>query len=305
MDRMIEAIKNFFLNILSKKNKKIPLFQIKEKIMGEEDLNNIKFLDSEDIIALYKDKIKKNDIKEEAIVLSAFLYGFFTCAKKYTNMHNELVDKFNRSTSRKENDLYEITVLNTLSPIKTSTEAHVYNFLKKFKLTKKNLLVLNGLFEYNKENKKTDIIRGFFSNINDKNYLNTNFNYQEKKFYNSNVEFVFQGFISGYEAAEEHLKYLFALLRKNRLNGTVGSPRNFFQFYYHLTISLYNNFQKEIYDQIYGEERISYENNSLTQLTLTYYGGSWAGLKQLTLNKTNMYSGGGWISLLHDAFSEN
>lgn len=285
MDRMIEAIKNFFLNILSKKNKKIPLFQIKEKIMGEEDLNNIKFLDSEDIIALYKDKIKKNDIKEEAIVLSAFLYGFFTCAKKYTNMHNELVDKFNRSTSRKENDLYEVTVLNTLSPIKTSTEAHVYNFLKKFKLTKKNLLVLNGLFEYNKENKKTDIIRGFFSNINDKNYLNTNFNYQEKKFYNSNVEFVFQGFISGYEAAEEHLKYLFALLRKNRLNGTVGSPRNFFQFYYHLTISLYNNFQHEIY----GEERISYENSSF---------------KQLTLNKTNMYSGGGWTFLLYEAFRE-
>lgn len=305
MDKMIEVIKSFFLNTLSKKNKKIPLLQIKEKIMGEEDLNNIKFLGSEDLIALYRDKIKKNDIKEEAIVLSAFLNGFFTCAKKYTNIHNELVDKFNRNTSRQEDDLYEITVLNTLSPIKTSTETHVYNFLKKFKLTKKNLLVLNGLFEYNKENKKTDIIRGFFSNINDKNYLNTDFNYQEKKFYNSNVEFVFQGFISGYEAAEEHLKYLFALLRKNRLNGTVGSPRNFFQFYYHLTISLYNNFQKEIYDKIYGEEGIIYENSSWKQLTLNYSGVGWAGWKQLTLNKTNMYSGGGWIFLLYDAFRES
>lgn len=282
---MIDAIKYFFLNTLSKKNKKIPLLQIKEKIMGEEDLNNIKFLNSEDIIALYKEKIKKNDIKEEAIVLSAFLSGFFTCAKKYTNMHNTLVDKYNNNSMRTENDLYEITVLNTLSPIKASKEDHVYNFLKKFEFTKKNILVLNGIFEYGKESKKTDIIKGFFSNINDKNYLNVNFNYQDKKFYNSNVEFVFQGFISGYETAEEHLKYLFALLRKNRLNGTIGSPRNFFQFYHYLTISLYNNLQNEIF----GEKRFDYENNRL---------------KQLTLNKNNMYSGGGLCFLLYEAFRD-
>lgn len=286
---MFKNIVFFKKNLLNDKpnNKNNKVFDLSEKKIGNENIFQLKEISSDDIINIYKEYVKKNELKESPIIFYSFLSGFFDCAKKYIYMYHDLISAYNYKYDHQDalnGKILELDILNELSPIKSSLNDKLNFFNDKITITKKELFLLNFIFEYNENNKKIDSLKGFFKNIIQKNSLNTNFNYTDNKFYSKNFENVFQGFIKGYESAENHLIYLFSLLKKNRLNNTIINSNRFFLSYYHLTNSLYLESKKKYY---------------LTNYLSNIYFNSY--LKRFTLNKENMYKHEALVFLFYQA----